>query len=120
MKDLLSVSSQSLFFLRNPGTSVCDLRSVQWVGLCHKTKRCLSLPQLAEEEMQKQPGKQAEGIYISKAYTGYLEDAMVSQVTRQYSNSCKLVDSDVTPIIIILFKQCFSEDFRSPGGNPVR
>lgn len=66
------------FFLRNPGTSVCDLRSVQWVGLCHKTKRCLSLPQLAEEDMQKQPGKQAEGIYISKAYTRYLEDAMVS------------------------------------------
>lgn len=81
MKDLLSVSSQSLFFLRNPGTSVCDLRRVQWVDLCHKTKRCLSLPRLAEEEMQKQPGKQAEGIYIAKAYTGYLEDAMVSQVT---------------------------------------
>lgn len=64
MKDLLSVSSQSLFFLRNPGTSVCDLRRVQRVDLCHKTKRCLSLPRLAEEEMQKQPGKQAEGIYI--------------------------------------------------------
>lgn len=39
------------------------MRSVQWVDLHHKTKRCLSLPQLAEEEIQKQHGKQAE-VYI--------------------------------------------------------
>lgn len=66
------------FFLRNPCTSAYDVRSIRWVDLYHKTKRCLSSPQLAEEEIQKQRGKQAEGIYISKAYTGYLE---VSQVT---------------------------------------
>lgn len=58
-----------------------DVRSVHWVYLHHKTKRCLSCPQLAEEEIQKQPGKQAEGIQIAKAYTSYPEDAMVSQVT---------------------------------------
>lgn len=76
------VTSQfTVFFLRNPCTSVYDMRSVQWVDLYHKTKKCLSSSQLAEEEIQKQHGKQAEGIYISKAYTGYLEDAMVSQVT---------------------------------------
>lgn len=81
---------------------------------------CLSSPQLAEEETQKQHGKQAEGIYISKAYTGYLEDAMVSQITWQYLNSCKLVESGVTPVIIILFNQCFCEDSGCPGCSPVR
>lgn len=45
---------------------------------------------------------------------------MVSQVTSHYLNSCNLVDSGVTPVIIILFKQCFCEDSGSPGGNPVR
>lgn len=58
------------FFLRNPCTSVYDVRSVRWVDLYHKIKRCLSSPQSAEVEIQKQRGKQA--------YTGYLE---VSQVT---------------------------------------
>lgn len=57
------------------------MRSVHWVDLRHKTERYLSCPQLAEEEIQKQPGKQAEGIHITKAYTSYPEDAMVSQVT---------------------------------------
>lgn len=37
------------FFLRNPCTSVYDVRSDDWVDLRHKTKRCLSCPQLAEE-----------------------------------------------------------------------
>lgn len=51
--------------------SVYDVMSVQWVDLCHRTKRCLSWPQLAEEEIRKQPGKQAEGIHITKTYTSY-------------------------------------------------
>lgn len=67
LKDLLSFSSQS-FFLRNPCTLVYDMRSVQWVDLRHKTKRFLFWPQLAEEEIQEQPGKQAEGIHITEAY----------------------------------------------------
>lgn len=61
--------------------SVHDVMSVQWVDLCHRTKRCLSWPQLAEEEIQKQSGKQAEGIHITKTYTNYPEDAVVSQAT---------------------------------------
>lgn len=60
-----------------------DVRSVQWVDLCHKTKRFLSWPQLAEKDMQKHPGKQAEGIHISKSYISYPEDAMLSQLTQQ-------------------------------------
>lgn len=62
------------FFLRTPCTSVYDVTSDQWVDLCHRTKRCLSWPQLAEEEIQKQPGKQAEVIRITKAYTSYPAD----------------------------------------------
>lgn len=118
LKDLLSVSSQSLFSEKYMYISVW--RKECSVGrLMSCTKRCLSSPQLAEEETQKQPGKQAEDIHISKAYTSYPEDAMVLLVIWQQLNSCKLVDSGVTPVIIILFKQCFCEDFGSPGGNPV-
>lgn len=60
-----------------------DVRSVQWVDLHHKTKSFLSWPQLPEEEIQRQPRKQAEDIHINKDYTSYAEDAMVSQVTQQ-------------------------------------
>lgn len=50
------------FFLRNPCTSV---KHIQWLDLCHKTKKFLSWPRLAEEEIKKQPGKQAEGIHLT-------------------------------------------------------
>ncbi|TRZ10655.1 hypothetical protein HGM15179_016448 [Zosterops borbonicus] len=59
-------------------------RISDYVASCQRLMELVDrglVEKLAEEEIQKQPGKQDEGIHITNDYTSYPEDAIVSQVT---------------------------------------